>query len=45
MPFESFIEGLTRGTRLVMWDKRGTGLSDPVTQCRRSTSGWTTCRP
>ena len=31
MPFESFVEGLARATRLVMWDKRGTGLSDPVT--------------
>ena len=31
LPFESFVEGLARATRLVMWDKRGTGLSDPVT--------------
>jgi class 3 adenylate cyclase/predicted alpha/beta hydrolase len=31
MPFVPFVEGLARGTRLVMWDKRGTGLSDPVT--------------
>ncbi len=31
MPFVPFIEGLTRNTRLVAWDKRGTGLSDPVT--------------
>lgn len=31
MPFGPFIEGLTRNTRLVAWDKRGTGLSDPVT--------------
>lgn len=30
LPFVAFVEGLTRGTRLVMWDKRGTGLSDPV---------------
>ena len=31
LPFVPFVEGLARGTRLVMWDKRGTGLSDPVT--------------
>jgi pimeloyl-ACP methyl ester carboxylesterase len=31
MPFGPFLEGLTRNTRLVAWDKRGTGLSDPVT--------------
>jgi class 3 adenylate cyclase len=30
MPFLSFVEGLAHGVRLVMWDKRGTGLSDPV---------------
>jgi class 3 adenylate cyclase len=30
MPFVIFVEALARGTRLVMWDKRGTGLSDPV---------------
>ena len=31
MPFVAFVEALTRGVRLVLWDKRGTGLSDPVT--------------
>ena len=31
MPFVAFVEALARDTRLVMWDKRGTGLSDPVT--------------
>ncbi|OBK79528.1 adenylate/guanylate cyclase domain-containing protein [Mycobacterium sp. 1274761.0] len=31
MPFQSFLEALSRGNRLVAWDKRGTGLSDPVT--------------
>jgi pimeloyl-ACP methyl ester carboxylesterase len=25
------VESLARHTRLVVWDKRGTGLSDPVT--------------
>src|SRR5689334_15878940 len=30
MPFASIVEQLSRGTRLVVWDKRGTGLSDPV---------------
>lgn len=31
MPFQGVVESLTHGVRLVMWDKRGTGLSDPVT--------------
>ena len=31
LPFVAFVEALARGTRLVLWDKRGTGLSDPVT--------------
>jgi pimeloyl-ACP methyl ester carboxylesterase len=31
MPFASIVEQLSTGTRLVVWDKRGTGLSDPVT--------------
>ncbi|MDT5094005.1 MAG: hypothetical protein QOH60_3368 [Mycobacterium sp.] len=31
MPFITFVEALARGTRLITWDKRGTGLSDPVT--------------
>jgi pimeloyl-ACP methyl ester carboxylesterase len=31
MPFQDFVESLAAGIRLVMWDKRGTGLSDPVT--------------
>ena len=31
LPFATFTEALARGTRLVLWDKRGTGLSDPVT--------------
>ena len=30
-PFTGFIEQIAEHTRLVMWDKRGTGLSDPVT--------------
>jgi class 3 adenylate cyclase/predicted alpha/beta hydrolase len=30
LPFITFVEALARGTRLVVWDKRGTGLSDPV---------------
>jgi class 3 adenylate cyclase/pimeloyl-ACP methyl ester carboxylesterase len=29
-PFASLIEQLARQTRLILWDKRGTGLSDPV---------------
>ncbi len=31
MPFQGFVESLANGIRLFMWDKRGTGLSDPVT--------------
>ena len=31
MPFASTIERLAEGTRLIVFDKRGTGLSDPVT--------------
>jgi pimeloyl-ACP methyl ester carboxylesterase/class 3 adenylate cyclase len=31
MPFTQFVDSLAGRTRLVMWDKRGTGLSDPVT--------------
>lgn len=30
-PFAAITEQLATGTRLVVWDKRGTGLSDPVT--------------
>jgi pimeloyl-ACP methyl ester carboxylesterase len=30
-PFASVVAALARKTRLVVWDKRGTGLSDPVT--------------
>lgn len=29
-PFAPLIEQLAQQTRLIMWDKRGTGLSDPV---------------
>jgi pimeloyl-ACP methyl ester carboxylesterase len=45
MPFESFVEGLAGATRLVMWYKRGTGLSDPVTHVPPLDERWTTCRP
>jgi class 3 adenylate cyclase/pimeloyl-ACP methyl ester carboxylesterase len=31
VPFASFFEQLAQETRLIAWDKRGTGLSDPVT--------------
>jgi pimeloyl-ACP methyl ester carboxylesterase len=30
-PFAPFVEQLAQQTRLIAWDKRGTGLSDPVT--------------
>jgi class 3 adenylate cyclase len=29
-PFAPLVEQLARQTRLILWDKRGTGLSDPV---------------
>ena len=32
LPFTPFFEQLAQGTRFVAWDKRGTGLSDPVTR-------------
>jgi class 3 adenylate cyclase/pimeloyl-ACP methyl ester carboxylesterase len=31
-PFAPLIEQLARQTRLILWDKRGTGLSDPATR-------------
>lgn len=30
-PFTAFVERLAEVTRLIVWDKRGTGLSDPAT--------------
>ena len=45
-PFAPLVEQLAQQTRLILWDKRGTGLSDPVTRVPtlderrpRSTSG------
>jgi class 3 adenylate cyclase/pimeloyl-ACP methyl ester carboxylesterase len=31
-PFAPLVEKLAQETRLILWDKRGTGLSDPVTR-------------
>ena len=31
-PFAPLVEQLTQQTRLILWDKRGSGLSDPVTR-------------
>ena len=31
-PFAPLVEHLAQHTRLILWDKRGTGLSDPVTR-------------
>jgi pimeloyl-ACP methyl ester carboxylesterase len=31
-PFAPLVEHLAQRTRLILWDKRGTGLSDPVTR-------------
>ena len=30
-PIAAFVEQLAEATRLIVWDKRGTGLSDPAT--------------
>ena len=37
-PFARFFERLSSFSRLILFDKRGTGLSDPVTEVRPSSS-------
>ena len=39
----SFYRRLAGIGRLILFDKRGTGLSDRVSGSRRSRSAWTTC--
>ena len=39
------LEGLASNGRLLVLDKRGTGLSDRVWGCRRSRHAWTTFAP
>ena len=39
-PQTAVIAQLSEAMRIVVWDKRGTGLSDPATTSRRSTSAW-----
>ena len=42
----TFLEGLARSGRVLLFDKRGSGLSDPVRQARRrSRPAWTTSAP
>ena len=43
--FARFLLRLASFSRLILFDKRGTGLSDRVslTSCPPSSSGWTTC--
>ena len=42
--FARFLRRLASFSRLILFDKRGTGLSDRVGRsCPRSSSGWTTC--
>ena len=42
--FARFLRRLAGFSRLILFDKRGTGLSDRGRRsCRRSSSGWTTC--
>ena len=43
--FARFLRRLASFSRLILFDKRGTGLSDRVGGCPRSSSGWTTCAP
>ena len=38
-----FFRRLASFSRLIMFDKRGTGMSDPSSACRRSRSASTTC--
>ena len=40
--FARFFERLSSFSRLIVFDKRGTGLSDPSPRCRPSSSGSTT---
>ena len=46
-PLARFLERLASFSPLILFDKRGTGLSDrvPSASCRRSSSGWTTSAP
>ena len=44
--YADFLQRLASFSRLIVFDKRGTGLSDRVEHrrvCRRSKSAWTTC--
>ena len=43
--YADFLARLASFSRLIVFDKRGTGLSDRVPNdgCRRSSNGWTTC--
>lgn len=41
----AFFERLEAFARLIRFDKRGTGMSDRVSERRASRSGWTTCEP
>ena len=40
---ERFFSAIAAFSRLIVFDRRGSGLSDPVTSRRRSRSRWTTC--
>ena len=40
--FAAFLRRLASFGRLILFDKRGTGLSDRVPACPRWSSGWTT---
>lgn len=43
--FARFLTRLASFSRLILFDKRGTGLSDRVSDCPRSSSAWTMCEP
>ena len=40
-----FLFRLSSFSRLILFDKAGTGLSDRIATFRRSTNAWTTCAP
>ncbi len=41
--YADFLRRLSAFSRLIMFDKRGTGLSTATSAIRRSSNAWTTC--
>ena len=45
-PARRWLEGLASFARVIMFDRRGSGLSDPVTERSDARAArWTTCAP